>query len=155
MLGSLQVFSHYIHLYVVLVLVLELSTYVFLVSSFIIFHVKEPSEAAPVKVFWNICANISFVAPKGCIALMYIFKWDLGQLVPSSLSKTGILNFGGSLTFGKREREWLLIHEIIHPMCSLDHFLHLAHLLINLLLTLRDRGSPISLVSFLTTLQIL
>ena len=63
-------------------------------------------RAAPVKVFWNICANISSLAPKGYIALMYIFRRDLGQPVPSNFSKTGILNFGVNLMSGKRERDW-------------------------------------------------
>ena len=36
---------------------------------------------------------------------MYIFKWAFGQPVPSNLSNVGILNLGGTLAFGKRDRE--------------------------------------------------
>ena len=60
-------------------------------------------RVAPVKVFWNIWASSSLVAPKGCMALMYIFKWDFGQPIPSNLSKVGILNLGGNLTSRKSE----------------------------------------------------
>ena len=35
-------------------------------------------KVAPVSVFWNIWASTSSVAPKGCIALIYIFRWDFG-----------------------------------------------------------------------------
>ena len=40
------------------------------------------------------------------MALIYIFKWDFGQLVPSNLSKVCILNLGGNLTLGKSENDW-------------------------------------------------
>jgi len=50
------------------------SQFLALLSSMLRNHLR----AALVKVFWNICTNISLVAPRGYIALMYIFRWDLG-----------------------------------------------------------------------------
>ena len=82
---------------------MELLANVFQVSSVLFSMLKNHLRTTLVKVFWNICANISSVAPRGCTALMYIFRWDLGQPVPLNLSKTYILNFGGNLTSGKRE----------------------------------------------------
>ena len=78
------------------------SQFLALLSSTLRNHLR----TAPVKVFWNICTNISSIAPTGYIALMYIFRWDLGQPVPLNLSKTGILNFGGNLTSRNRESDW-------------------------------------------------
>ena len=63
-------------------------------------------RVALVRVFWNIWASSTSVAPRGCMALIYIFKWDFGQLIPSNLSKVGILKLGGNLTLGKSERDW-------------------------------------------------
>ena len=65
-------------------------------------------------MFWNIWAKSSSVAPKGWKALVYIFKWALGQPVPSNLSKLGILNLGGALTCRKREREWRFMASSFH-----------------------------------------
>ena len=36
-------------------------------------------RVALVRVFWNIWASSSSIAPRGCMALIYIFKWDLGS----------------------------------------------------------------------------
>ena len=105
LINGLQVSSCHVHLYIVLVLVMDSlqmsSQFLALLSSTLRNHLR----VAPVKVFWNICTNISSVAPRGYIALIYIFRWDLGQPVPSNLSKTGILNFEGNLTSRKRESD--------------------------------------------------
>ena len=47
------------------------------------------------------------------------------------------------------------MHDVFHIACPFDHFLYLTYLLINLLLTLQDRGSLIGLVFLLVTLQVL
>ena len=67
--------------------------------------------------------------------------------MPSNLSKTGILNFGGSLTYRKREREreQLIIHKFVRPPWPLDHFFHLVHVFIDPLFIFRDGGVLISL----------
>ena len=57
-----------------------------------------------------------------------------------------------SYVWEKRER--LIIHEVFHLTCPFDYLLlYLTYLLINLLLTLRDRGSLITL--FHLALQVL
>ena len=55
--------------------------------------------------FGSIMASTSLVAPRGYIALIYIFRWDFRQLVPSNLFRVGFLNLGGNLALGNRERE--------------------------------------------------
>ena len=70
-------------------------------------------RAATVSVFWNIWASTSSIMPRGYIALIYIFRWDFGQLIPSNLFRFGILNLGGNLALGNRESESLSISSSI------------------------------------------
>ena len=85
---------------------MELPTNVFPSFSSIAFHVEGPPESGSSQGVWNIYAKISLVAPVGYIALMYIFRWDLGQPVLSNMSKTSILTFKGNLMSRKRESDW-------------------------------------------------
>ena len=70
-------------------------------------------RAATVSVFWNTWASTSSIMPRGYIALIYIFRWDFGQLIPSNLFRFGILNLGGNLALGNRESESLSISSSI------------------------------------------
>ena len=110
------------------------SQFLALLSSTLRNHLK----VALVKVFWNICANISLVAPSCTIELVQDRHLKL---------------MGQSHIWEKRER--LVIHEIFHLVGPFDHLLHLIYLLINLLLSLEDRGILIGLVFLLATLEVL
>ena len=115
-------------------------------------RLKNHLRAAPVNVFWNIWASNFSVAPRGCMALIYIFKWDFRQPVLLNLSKVGILNLGGNLTSGKSE--WLVVHEVLHLASSLDHLFHLIYHLVDFLLALHGWRIMVSLVLLLANLKV-
>ena len=101
-----------------------------LVSSRLRNHLR----ATPVRVFWNIWVSNSSIAPRGCMALIYILKRDFGQLVPTNLSKVCILKLGGNHIGEKWEL--LVVYEVFHLASSLDRLFHLVYPLVDLLLSL-------------------
>ena len=100
MFSGLQVSLCHIHFYVVLVLIVKLTANVLPTPCSSIIQVEEPPKSNPSQSVLKHLSS-SLVALRGCLALIYIFKWDFGQPVLSNLSKVGILNLEGNLTSKK------------------------------------------------------
>ena len=100
--SGLQISPCHVHFYIVLVLVMKLPTNIFPVSCPIVLNIEEPFESGSSQgVLEHLRQHFFSSSQRLHSPHVHVFRWDLGQSVPSNLSKTSILNFGGNLMSGK------------------------------------------------------